>query len=66
MLCHSECIGKEWTLMEKESGYHRVPVPHLKPFSCLAIARKAMITYQKNPDFQHLKFGLQEGTDKGR
>lgn len=54
---HSECIGKEWILMESDGGSFRRS-PLVKTFYCLAEARKGMITYIRNPDFQHLKFKL--------
>lgn len=56
MICHESCMNKEWTLWEKEEFWKRCP--HVKTFSCLAEARKAMIYYIKNPDFQGSDFKL--------
>ena len=57
MLCHTECLNKVWELQEKDRfGWKRTP--HIKDFECLSEARKALTTYIKNPDFQHLEFRL--------
>ncbi|KKM74522.1 hypothetical protein LCGC14_1399470 [marine sediment metagenome] len=57
--CHIECMGKSWMLMESEGGIKK-RTPSVMQFSCLAEARKAMITYQKNPDFQNIEFSLEQ------
>ena len=59
MLCHIQCLNKSWALEEKDSfGWKKTP--YVKPFDCLAEARKGLITYIRNPDFQHLDFRLKE------
>ena len=56
-LCHIECLNKTWELQEKDTFEWR-ETPHIKKFSCLAEARKGLITYTKNPDFQNIQFRL--------
>ena len=57
-LCHEQCMGKEWELYEKEPQFPWLKTPHVKTFTCLAEARKAMIAYIKNPDFKNYDFKI--------
>ena len=59
MICHIECMGKEWNLFESSRGFW-IKSPYVKTFNCLAEARKAMIAYINNPDFRDYKFKLKQ------
>lgn len=56
-ICHEECIGKQWILMECKDGI-KIKTPFVKDFNCLAEARKCMIKYQTNFDFKGIIFSL--------
>ena len=59
MKCHIECLNKKWELQEKINKKW-IKTPYVKTFECLAEARKALINYIKNPDFQDIEFRLKE------